>query len=87
LLARLGVAAQVRAHVLALALGHPCLRLPPQFAASLRPLLLPLLHEPELDELLACTARELDDPSRWGQLAEGQSPGLTFRSGAHKGLL
>ena len=33
--------------------GHPYLRLPLQFAASLRPRLLPLLDEPGLDGLLA----------------------------------
>ena len=66
LLARLGVKVEVRAHVLALAPGHPYLRLPLQFAASLRPRLLALLREAELDNLLACAAGELEDPRRWG---------------------
>jgi hypothetical protein len=60
------VKVEVRAHVLALAPGHPYLRLPLQFAASLRPRLLALLREPELDDLLAGAAGELDDPRRWG---------------------
>jgi SAM-dependent methyltransferase len=54
------------AHVLALPPGHPYLRLPLQFAASLRPRLLSLVAEEELGRLEAEAARELADPTRWG---------------------
>jgi hypothetical protein len=62
----LGVDAQIAAHVLALPHGHPYLQLPLQFSASLRPRLLQLVDEAQLDELEAAAERELADPARWG---------------------
>jgi SAM-dependent methyltransferase len=62
----LGANAHVAAHVLALPHGHPYLRLPLQFSASLRPRLLQLADEAQLDELEAAAERELADPARWG---------------------
>lgn len=61
-----GLDPQVRAEVLALPPGHPYLWLPLQFSASLRPRLLALVSEPELDELRARAEAELADPARWG---------------------
>jgi SAM-dependent methyltransferase len=54
------------AHVIALPPGHPYLRLPLQFSASLRPRMLQLVTEPELDRLLADAERELEERHRWG---------------------
>ncbi len=56
----------VNAECLALEPGHPYLRLPIQFATSLRPRLLPLIQEAELDRLLAAAEADLADPTRWG---------------------
>jgi hypothetical protein len=61
-----GLEPRVRADIVALEAGHPYLRLPLQFAASLRPRLLDLVDEHELDGLLAEVAEELDDPTRRG---------------------
>jgi SAM-dependent methyltransferase len=61
-----GLTPQVRAEVLALPPGHPYLRLPLQFSASLRPRLLSFVDVDELDALLARAARELEEPDRWG---------------------
>lgn len=61
-----GLRPQVRAAVVALEPGHPYLRLPLQFATSLRPRLLSLLGETELDALLERVAAEVDDPEAWG---------------------
>ena len=63
---RLGAEAHITAQVLALPHGHPYLRLPLQFSASLRPRLLQLVDETELDQLEAAAERELADPARWG---------------------
>jgi SAM-dependent methyltransferase len=52
------------AHVVALEPGHPYLRLPLQFAESLRPRLVGL--EPDLDAIVADAEIELADPLRWG---------------------
>jgi len=62
----LGVEPDITAHVLALPHGHPYLRLPVQFSASLRPRLLQLVKEPELDRLEEQAEREIADPARWG---------------------
>jgi SAM-dependent methyltransferase len=62
----LGGDARVAAHVLALPHGHPYLRLPLQFSASLRPRLVRLVDEAQLDELEAAAERELAEPARWG---------------------
>ena len=56
----------LRADVVALPPGHPYLRLPLQFAASLRPRLLGLVEEGELDSLISAAEAELSDPDRWG---------------------
>jgi hypothetical protein len=56
----------VRAHCIALEPSHPYLRLPTQFAASLRPRLLALVPEAELDRLLEAAGVELEAPARWG---------------------
>ena len=62
----LGIEPELDAHVVALPPGHPYLRLPLQFAASLRPRLVELVAEPELDRLLEAAAAELEDEHRWG---------------------
>ena len=62
----LGIEPELDAHVVALPPGHPYLRLPLQFAASLRPRLLELVAEPELDRLLEDASAELEDSHRWG---------------------
>jgi SAM-dependent methyltransferase len=56
----------VRAHVVALDPGHPYLRLPIQFATSLRPRLQQLLPAGELDELVRQAEAELARPDTWG---------------------
>ena len=66
LLASMGLAAEVRAHAIALEPGHPYLRLPLQFASALRPRLLNLVQEDELDRMLAAAEGELQAPGRWG---------------------
>ena len=55
-----GLEPQVRAEIVALEAGHPYLRLPLQFAASLRPRLLELMDEPELDALLSKVGAEME---------------------------
>jgi SAM-dependent methyltransferase len=60
-----GLTPTVRAEVLALAPGHPYLRLPLQFSTSLRPRLLALVTEPQLDDLRARAEAELADSGRW----------------------
>ena len=57
---------QLDAHVIALAPGHPYLRLPLQFAASLRPRLERLIGRPTLDQLLEDAERELRRDEVWG---------------------
>jgi hypothetical protein len=66
LLQRMGLQPENRADVVALEPGHPYLRLPLQFAASLRPRLLEQMTESELDALLADVEQELAQPSRRG---------------------
>ena len=66
LLDSLGLSPHLRAHVIALAPGHPYLRLPLQFASALRPRLLAVIGESELDALLADAEREIQEPRRWG---------------------
>jgi hypothetical protein len=66
LLTEAGLSPRVRAEVVALEPGHPYLRLPVQFAASLRPRLAALVGDEELDALLAHCEAELSDPQRWG---------------------
>jgi SAM-dependent methyltransferase len=61
-----GLEPTLRADIVALEPGHPYLRLPLQFAASLRPRLLEQTSEPELDALLAEVEGELADPGRRG---------------------
>lgn len=61
-----GITPAVRAICVALEPGHPYLQLPVQFATSLRPRLLALLPEAELDRLLEAANAELADPTRWG---------------------
>lgn len=61
-----GLDPHVRAEVVALPPGHPYLRLPLQFATSLRGRLELLTSPGELDQLLAAAAGELDDPDRAG---------------------
>jgi hypothetical protein len=52
--------------VVTLETGHPYLRLPLQFAASLRPRLEPALGKPALDLLVQKTEAELARPGTWG---------------------
>jgi SAM-dependent methyltransferase len=66
LLTAVGLEPQVRAEVVALPPGHPYLRVPVQFAASLRPRLVNLVSEPELDELVAAVEAEIATPGRRG---------------------
>ena len=54
------------AHVVALPSGHPYLRLPLQFAASLGPRLDAVINRNELDELLSQVETEIDRPESWG---------------------
>jgi SAM-dependent methyltransferase len=69
LLAAAGLEPQLRADIVALPPAHPYLRLPLQFATSLRTRLLGLLTETELDALLA----EFES-----DLTGGHRRGLTF---------
>ena len=62
----LGVEPEMRAHVEALPPGHPYLRLPLQFATSMRPRLLALVPSSELDALAAEVERDLARPGVWG---------------------
>lgn len=61
-----GYTPHLRAEVVALEPDHPYLALPLQFASSLRPRLLDLMDEAELDELLAAAASELSQPGLHG---------------------
>lgn len=67
LLAGVGITPNVRRTVLALPPEHPYLRLPLEFAASLRPQLLELESEAQLDALLAEADVELANPRRVGR--------------------
>ena len=67
LLAGVGIAAKVRRTVLALPPEHPYLRLPLEFAQSLRPQLADLLGETALAALVADVNDELASPRRVGR--------------------
>ena len=62
----LGVEPFLDARVVALPPGHPYLRLPLQFAASLRSRLETLIGKPGLDALLIEAEEELKRPGTWG---------------------
>jgi SAM-dependent methyltransferase len=62
----LGVEPDITARVLALPNGHPYLRLPLQFSTSLRPRLLQIVEEAELDRLEREAEDEIAEPTRWG---------------------
>jgi SAM-dependent methyltransferase len=66
LLRRRGLTVTVRAAVLALPSDDPYLRLPLQFATSLRQSLADRLGNDRLDDLLARAEREIEEPTRWG---------------------
>ena len=66
LLRSAGLRPTIRARIVALEPGHPYLRLPLQFAASLRPRLEALLPPAELATLLAQAEAELARPHTWG---------------------
>lgn len=66
LLRGLGLEPSINAHVVALPAGHPYLRLPLQFATSLRPRLEALIGGTGLDELLAQVEHELGRRDTWG---------------------
>ena len=66
LLCEFGIEGNVRAEVVALAPGHPYLRLPLQFATSLEERLLSLVTADELEELRNEGEAELQEPGRWG---------------------
>lgn len=61
-----GLGPHLRAEVVALPPGHPYLRLPVQFATSLRPKLLVVADDASLDETITDADRELAQPNRWG---------------------
>ena len=66
LLREFGIEGSVRAEVVALPPGHPYLRLPLQFAASLEQQLLSLVSGDELATLREQGEAELQEPGRWG---------------------
>jgi ubiquinone/menaquinone biosynthesis C-methylase UbiE len=66
LLVERGWQPRLRADVVGLPPLHPYLRLPLQFAASLRPRLLEVIDEAALDSCLGEAETELSDPRRWG---------------------
>jgi SAM-dependent methyltransferase len=66
LLREFGIEGSVRAEVVALAPGHPYLRLPLQFATSLEERLLSLVTADELEELRDQGEADLQGPGRWG---------------------
>ena len=77
-----GIEAKLQCACLPLEPGHPYLQLPVQFGASLRPRLLDLVPEGELDHLLAEARAELAEPGRWGMThilvqAWGRTPTAT----------
>ncbi|HEX6652688.1 MAG TPA: methyltransferase domain-containing protein [Thermoleophilaceae bacterium] len=57
---------EIDAHVLALAPGHPYLRLPLQFSVALESRLLERVSANELDSLRSEAETELAEPTRWG---------------------
>jgi len=66
LLCDAGLKPGIRARIVALESGHPYLRLPIQFATSLRSRLLELVNAGELDGLISDTEAELARPGTWG---------------------
>jgi SAM-dependent methyltransferase len=66
LLREFGIDGNVSAEVVALAPGHPYLRLPLQFATSLEARLLRLVSADELGKLRKQGEAELQEPGRWG---------------------
>jgi len=66
LLREFGIEGNVRAEVVALAPGHPYLRLPLQFATSLEERLLSLVSADEVQALRDQGETELQEPGRWG---------------------
>ena len=66
LLRSVGMTGHTRADVLALAPGHPYLRLPLQFATALQARLLAFVDADELERLRQEAEAELQDPRRWG---------------------
>lgn len=63
---QLGVEPRLSAHIVALPPGHPYLRLPLQFATSLRPGLEALIGTDDLDDLLRQAEHDLDRSGTWG---------------------
>lgn len=66
LLRGLGFEPGIDAHIVVLPPGHPYLRLPLQFAASLRPRLETLIGSADLDRLVRRAEEELGRPGTWG---------------------
>ena len=66
LLAARGLVPRLDAHVVAMEPGHPYLRLPLQFTASLRPRLDALEGRDVIDALVRKAEQELADPGAWG---------------------
>jgi SAM-dependent methyltransferase len=66
LLREVGIQPSMRAHIVALPPGHPYLRLPLQFATSLRPRLEALTDAEALNELQRQADVELQRPGTWG---------------------
>jgi SAM-dependent methyltransferase len=66
LLREFGIEGNIRAEVVALAPGHPYLRLPLQFASSLEERLTSLVSADELAQLRTEGEAELREPGRWG---------------------
>jgi len=61
-----GIEPRMAAHVVALEPGHRYLRLPIQFATSLRPRLEKVTTRQELDDLIARAEAEIARPGTWG---------------------
>jgi ubiquinone/menaquinone biosynthesis C-methylase UbiE len=66
LLTKAGFDPHLRAEIVALPPGHPYLQLPIQFATSLRPKLLEICNENELDNLVASAKNEISSDGRRG---------------------
>lgn len=62
----MGIEPRVSAQVVALEPGHPYLRVPLQFAHSMRPHLEGIVGKEELDEIVAGAEAELNRPDAWG---------------------
>jgi SAM-dependent methyltransferase len=61
-----GIEPGIAAETIALPPGHAYLRVPVQFAVALRPRLIPLVGEAELDRLIAAADAELAVSNVWG---------------------